>query len=167
MVKKLRVLLAAVTASACATNSAPPSAPVGSRDVLVFPSKGLPSLSVSLPDGYRLEPTAGIDSQVARVLGPGLVMLIDYGPAGGRQTCGSLGGCRSRQATIDGRNASWIRFSKSTVIDGASFAEQMQFFLPLRAGVSLDQPQSGARFSAACSPDCSIAERIALSVRLK
>ena len=162
------LLLAAYSISACMATGTPAGGPAGANRVLLFPASSLPALSVSLPPGFRADRLQGIDSEVARITGPGVLMNVDYGQGGGNQECGSLADCRGFRETVDGRVVTWIRQRKTMQIDDQTFAEQMHFFIPARPGTMQSAgPQAGARFSAVCNPDCSEAQRIALSARLQ
>lgn len=166
--KRIALILAASSTAACATQDPPPPGSTEENRVLIFAAGSLPALSVSLPHGFQVTQLQGIDSQVARITGPGMLMNVDYGQGGGNQECGPLPDCRGSQATVDNRVATWIRQRKTVQVDGQTFLERMHVFIPVRSGnLQRAGPQAGVRFSAVCKPDCNEAERIALSARLQ
>ena len=159
------ILLLALFGCASSQVDVPP--PPDWRSVVLVRDSALPTVTVTLPQGYSVTTGHGIDSAVAQIRGPGTIINADYGRAG-MQLCGTIRNCRQFSTTVDGRPATWVRFPKQVTLDNQIYSQRLDFAVKLwpsqdpRVG-----PTQGLLLVAACatSAHCDVAQKIARSVK--
>ena len=169
MMIKFSSLVAAtliVALGGCASSAVLPTT-IGWRTAILVENPPLPTVSVLLPRGFTVASGHGIDSAVAQIIGPGLIINADYGRSG-PQFCGSIGGCRQSSALVDGRPAAWVRYPKNGVIGSHTYSHRLDFGVKLWPSQDPTLgPTAGLLLTAACTTtsDCDLAQEIARSVR--
>lgn len=129
----------------------------------IFRSERQPSFALDLPSGFSVTDLGGIDSRAARIVGPGVTVLLDYG-VGGRQTCEQLPRCKQGNRTLAGREITWTEHGLNVERTEKKYSTRLHLFFPLQASrTERPSPDAGVMFHADCVQSCDIVKEMAFS----